>query len=84
MIRTAEGICSAYKNLNRDLLISGVLFHDCGKMWENTYPKGGFTMPYDFRAELTGHISIGAEIVNTLYGIGVSPAKNTAKNPQEL
>lgn len=25
-----------------------------------------------------------AEIVNTLYGIGVSPAKNTAKNPQEL
>ncbi len=24
-------------------------------------------MPYDFRAELTGHISIGAEIVNTLW-----------------
>ena len=67
MIRSAEGICSAYTNLNRDLLISGILFHDCGKMWENTFPKDGFTMPYDFRAELTGHIAIGAEIVNSLW-----------------
>ena len=67
MMRAAEALSDAYTILNKDLLITGVLFHDCGKMWENSFPADSFTMPYDSRAELMGHISIGTEIANTLW-----------------
>jgi 3'-5' exoribonuclease len=67
MMRSADAICSVYDHLNRDLVLAGVLFHDCGKLWENNFPEKGFTMPFDFRAELMGHIPIGVEIVNVLW-----------------
>jgi 3'-5' exoribonuclease len=67
MMRNADGICGAYPALNRDLLITGVLFHDCGKLWENYLPADSFTMPYDERGELLGHITIGIELINTLW-----------------
>jgi 3'-5' exoribonuclease len=67
MLRSADAISSAYPHLNRDLLLAGVLFHDCGKLWENSYPADGFAMPYDERGELLGHISIGVELVNSLW-----------------
>lgn len=67
MMRTAEAICTAYQALNRDLLLSGVLFHDCGKLWEMCPPEQGFEMPRELRGELLGHITIGIEVVNTLW-----------------
>ncbi|HYR59342.1 MAG TPA: HD domain-containing protein, partial [Chthoniobacteraceae bacterium] len=56
-----------YPALNRDLLVAGVLFHDCGKLWENSLPADGFTMPFDERGELLGHITIGIELINALW-----------------
>ncbi|MEO6785503.1 MAG: HD domain-containing protein [Chthoniobacteraceae bacterium] len=67
MMRSAMAIASAYPALNRDLLAAGVLFHDCGKLWENQMPAEGFAMPFDERGELLGHITIGIELVNTLW-----------------
>ena len=67
MMRSAMAIASAYPSLNRDLLAAGVLFHDCGKLWENQMPVDGFMMPFDERGELLGHITIGIEVVNTLW-----------------
>jgi 3'-5' exoribonuclease len=67
MMRCSKAICSVYSNLNQDLMVAGVLFHDCGKMWENNYPEKGFKMPYDFTAELMGHISFGVELANSLW-----------------
>jgi 3'-5' exoribonuclease len=67
MMRSALAICAAYPVLNRDLLIAGVLFHDCGKLWENCYAPNGFVMPYTEAGELLGHISIGIEVVNSLW-----------------
>jgi 3'-5' exoribonuclease len=67
MMRAADAVASAYPALHRDLLLAGVLFHDCGKMWENNLPPDGFSMPFDERGELLGHITIGIEIVNTLW-----------------
>jgi 3'-5' exoribonuclease len=67
MMRAARALASAYPRTNRDLLISGVLFHDVGKLWENSYAENGFTMPYDERGELLGHITIGIELVNQLW-----------------
>ena len=67
MMRAALALASAYPALNRDLLITGVLFHDSGKLWENALPADGFAMPFDERGELLGHITIGIELVNTLW-----------------
>jgi 3'-5' exoribonuclease len=67
MVRTAIALAGVYPDLNRDLLIAGVLFHDAGKMWENAFAKDGFQMPYDVLGELVGHITIGAEVVNRLW-----------------
>jgi 3'-5' exoribonuclease len=67
MMRSADAVCSAYPLLNRDLMLAGVLFHDCGKMWENSLPADGFAMPFDELGELLGHITIGIELVNALW-----------------
>ncbi|WP_367871273.1 HD domain-containing protein [Luteolibacter sp. Populi] len=67
MMRTADLICSAYPELNRDLLITGVLFHDCGKLWENQYPERGFGQGYTLHGEMLGHIPLGIELVNKLW-----------------
>lgn len=67
MMRYADAICAANPTLHRDLLASGVLFHDSGKLWENCIEEGGFTMPFDERGELLGHINIGIELVNSLW-----------------
>jgi 3'-5' exoribonuclease len=67
MMRSAQAVAQAYPGLNRDLLIAGVLFHDCGKLWENSLPADGFTMPFDEIGELLGHITIGIELVNKLW-----------------
>jgi 3'-5' exoribonuclease len=67
MMRTAAALVPLYPQLNLDLLIAGVLFHDAGKLWENHLPETGFTMGYDERGELMGHISIGLELVNSLW-----------------
>ena len=67
MMRVTKEIAPLYPQLNLDLLIAGVLFHDSGKLWENHLPETGFTMGYDERGELIGHISIGLELVNSLW-----------------
>jgi 3'-5' exoribonuclease len=67
MLRAAIAIASVYPALNRDLLIAGVLFHDSGKLWENSMPADGFAMPFDERGEMLGHITIGIELVNALW-----------------
>ena len=75
MMRSAIAMAGVYPRLNRDLLLAGVLFHDSGKLWENAYPETGFVMPFDQRGELIGHITIGVELVNTLWRkICASPA----------
>jgi 3'-5' exoribonuclease len=67
MMRSAVAVAGVYGNLNRDLMITGVLFHDCGKMWENQLPADGFIMPYSEYGELLGHITLGIELVNALW-----------------
>lgn len=67
VMRCASSMCTAYPTLNRDLLLAGALFHDCGKMWENAYPEHNLTMPYADTGELLGHISLGIEVINKLW-----------------
>jgi len=67
MTRSCRALCSVYPELNQDLLIAGILFHDCGKLWENSYPETGFSQPYHLHGEMLGHIPLGLELVNKLW-----------------
>lgn len=80
MMRVAVQLAALYPQLNLDLLIAGILFHDSGKLWENALPENGFTMGFDERGELMGHISIGMELVNSLWRKLAGENTNTWKN----
>lgn len=67
MMRTADALTTVYTTLNRDLLLAGVLFHDCGKLWENPYPEHGFSQLLTLHGEMLGHIPLGIELVNRLW-----------------
>lgn len=67
MMRSANALCDVYTEVNRGLVLTGVLFHDCGKLWENCLPERGFAMPYSEIGELIGHIPMGMELVNKLW-----------------
>jgi 3'-5' exoribonuclease len=67
MMRSADALCHVYPELNRDLLLTGVLFHDCGKLWENAYPEHGFTQILSQHGEMMGHIPLGIELANKLW-----------------
>lgn len=67
MVRATQGICLAYPQLNRDLLLAGAFFHDSGKMWENHYNEKSLSMPYSELGELLGHIPLGIELINNLW-----------------
>jgi 3'-5' exoribonuclease len=67
MMRSADALYPVYPELNRDLLLAGVLFHDCGKLWENAYPEDGFSQIHSLHGEMLGHIPLGIELVNKLW-----------------
>ena len=67
MMESAIVLCGVYPELNRDLVLAGVLFHDTGKLWETCPPERGFGIVPELRGELLGHLSIGIELVNTLW-----------------
>ena len=67
MMESALALCGVYPELNRDLVIAGVLFHDTGKLWETCPPERGFGIVPELRGELLGHLSIGIELVNTIW-----------------
>lgn len=67
MMASARALCDVYPELNRDLVIAGVLFHDTGKLWETCPPERGFGIKPELRGELLGHLSIGIELVNSLW-----------------
>ncbi|NIP98262.1 MAG: HD domain-containing protein, partial [Akkermansiaceae bacterium] len=67
MMRSAKALLTVYPDLNSDLLLAGVLFHDCGKLWENNYPETGFAQTLSLHGEMMGHIPLGIELVNKIW-----------------
>jgi 3'-5' exoribonuclease len=67
MLRSSHALSTVYTGLNWDLILSGVLFHDVGKLWELDYQPQGFVSPMTTVGELLGHITIGIEVVNKLW-----------------
>ncbi|KAA3601008.1 MAG: HD domain-containing protein [Candidatus Scalindua sp. AMX11] len=54
-------IAPLYPNLNRDLLICGILFHDIGKVTELCYDRN---LHYSDEGQLVGHLISGIQIVD--------------------
>ena len=67
MLRSGRALATVYSGLNWDLVLTGVLFHDAGKLWELDYQPQGFVSPMTTMGELLGHITIGIELVNKLW-----------------
>ncbi len=67
MMRSANALGTVYQDINIDLVLTGVLFHDCGKLWENSYPEKGFNQTQTLHGEMIGHIPLGMELVNRLW-----------------
>ena len=67
MMRSADALCRVYPDLNRDLLLTGCLLHDCGKLFENCMLERGFEMPFTKIGELLGHIPAGIEMTNAIW-----------------
>ena len=57
----AEQACAHYGELNRDLVVAGVLLHDVGKTAELTYQR---SFAYSDAGNLIGHISMEADWIN--------------------
>lgn len=60
MVRTALRAAEVYHEVDRDLLVAGVLLHDLGKLQELTVTNH---ISYSDRGRLMGHITLGVELL---------------------
>ena len=60
LLRLAERVVPNYPMLHRDLLLTGVILHDIGKVYELAWEIG---FEYTVEGTLLGHIHMGAELV---------------------
>ena len=60
LCRLAELTASHYRTIDLDLLLSGVVLHDIGKIYELSYERG---FGYTTEGQLLGHISIAMRMV---------------------
>jgi len=58
--RAAEAVVRLYPRLNRDLLLTGAIIHDLGKVREFDLEPGG---DYTTEGRLLGHVVIGVEML---------------------
>lgn len=61
VLAMAQLACGHYSELNRDLVLAGVLLHDVGKTAELSYQR---SFGYSDAGNLVGHISMEAEWIN--------------------
>ncbi len=64
MVRMAEEICKIYPNINKELLLSGIILHDVAKTWELETSSTGLAKGYSVEGELIGHLVKGAMYVS--------------------
>lgn len=64
IVRVAEELCRVYTNINRELLLSGIILHDVAKVWELETGKSGLAKGYTAEGELIGHLVKGAIYIN--------------------
>ncbi|MCI5939576.1 MAG: HD domain-containing protein [Bacilli bacterium] len=63
MLKLSDAYLAQYPFINSDLVYSGIILHDIGKLYELSGPKG---TEYTKMGKLIGHISLGA---NEIYSV---------------
>ncbi len=56
MLMMAERVCEVYANLDRDLLMAGVMLHDIEKITEILSNELGISPGYSFEGKMLGHL----------------------------
>jgi len=59
MLMLGEKTCEVYTNLDRDLLLAGVILHDIEKMTEILSNELGISSGYSFEGKMLGHLVLG-------------------------
>jgi 3'-5' exoribonuclease len=62
MLKMSESIKARYPKINYDLLVTGIIFHDLGKIFEYSL---GTSIDVTKKGKLLGHIYMGAEYVKS-------------------
>lgn len=65
LARLSDAVCTVYPQLNRDIMLLGVLVHDIGKIEEMSQ---GLYIDYTTAGKLVGHIAQGVSIVERKIG----------------
>ena len=73
LLRLADRVVGNYALINRDLLLTGVILHDIGKVRELAWETG---FEYTIEGTLLGHIQMGIELVEkTMDQLGDFPPR---------
>ena len=59
MLMLGEKACEVYTNLDKDLLMTGVILHDIEKMTEILSNELGISPGYSFEGKMLGHLVLG-------------------------
>ncbi len=66
MLMTGERVCQVYANLNKDLVLAGVILHDIEKINEIESNEQGISSGYSFEGQLLGHLIQGIKTLDRL------------------
>jgi 3'-5' exoribonuclease len=61
LVRSCDLVCRNYPMIDRDLLVTGAILHDIGKIFELNYHR---TFSYTTRGQLLGHMIIELEMLH--------------------
>lgn len=76
MIQMGVRYCEVYTNLNKDLLITGVIIHDIEKINEIISDENGIASGYSFEGQMLGHLIQGIKLIDRVAeDIGMSREK---------
>jgi 3'-5' exoribonuclease len=60
LAKLADAVCTIFPGVDRDMLLTGILVHDIGKIAEMSH---GIYVDYTTPGKLLGHLAIGADMV---------------------
>ncbi len=66
MLMMAERACEVYTNLNRELVMAGVILHDMEKINEIDSNELGMSTGYSFEGQMLGHLVQGVRTIDRL------------------
>lgn len=76
MLMMAEKVCEVYTNLDRELLMAGVILHDIEKIDEIESNELGISPGYSFEGKMLGHLVLGVREIEKIAGeLGISREK---------